>query len=180
MIKSSIAFAAWKSSFLIILIIHYDTGSAELYFYDGTVQSHFADHDLAPFFAIPDVRATWIPSILVPRSIDDNKGRRPRSKEIPGDRDVKNPISPIESKNNVTRRTSLRKKNLPCDRILLPPRHARRGRSAFLKRSIRVFGSARCRARLLVHNINIYQLSTTYEIVSEYVCMCAYVPCILL
>lgn len=41
-------------------------------------QSHFAD-DLAPFFAIPDVRATRIPSILVPRSIDDNKGFRTKA-----------------------------------------------------------------------------------------------------
>lgn len=89
----------------------------ELYYYDGTAQSHSADVISPRFFsATPDdLKQRGTPRFRCPgrSKIMEASGRRPRSEGIPsplGDRDVKNPISPIESKSNVTRRTSLRKK----------------------------------------------------------------------
>lgn len=162
MIKLSIDGTGEPFNYPSMRLFHY-AGSAELYFYDGTTQSHSADVNLAPFPRRPAFEQRGFLRFRCP---DRSKtmgasGRRPRSKEPPWRSQEPRYAHRVEKQRN-SPYISEKKKVFRVIRTLLPPRRARRGRSAFLKRSIRVFGSTRCRTRLPAHDINIYRLKSTY------------------
>lgn len=103
-------------------------------------------------------------------------GRRKAAIEgTPGDRDVKNPISPIESKSNVTRRASLRKKKSSVWSHSSPA-SARSPRTIDIPETFypSLWVCSMSRAPL-VRDINIYPLSSTFAMCNACVSMCVYV-----